>query len=85
MLTSSKVETYKRFKGDIDGWARVSRKSEDDITEAEWTQLDQLVQRLTICKRGLGSKEYCQQTNDDLSVLAPDQIVRDAIMKLIPE
>lgn len=85
MLTKTKVETYKRFKGDIDGWARVSKKSENDFTETEWTQLDQLIQRLTICRRGLGSKEYCQQANDDLTVLAPDETVRDAIIKLIPE
>lgn len=38
MLTESKVQTYKRFNGDIDGWARVTRKSENDITETEWTQ-----------------------------------------------
>jgi hypothetical protein len=36
MLTESKVQTYKRFNGDIDGCARVTKKSNNDITENEW-------------------------------------------------
>jgi hypothetical protein len=85
MLTKSKVQTYKRFNGNIDGWVRVSRKSKDDITETEWTQIDQLIQKLTICKRGLGSKEFCGQANAELNQLAPEEAVRIAIMELIPE
>ena len=84
MLTESKVQTYKRFNGDIDGWASVTRKSENDLTETEWVQLDQLIQKLTICKRGLGSTEFCHQANDDLSLLAPEEAVRNTIIELIP-
>jgi hypothetical protein len=83
MLTMSKVHTYKRFNGDIDGWARVSRKSNSDITENEWTQLDQLIQKLTICKKGLGSEDYCMNANEELYLLAPEDDVRNAIMELI--
>lgn len=85
MLTESTVQTYKRFNGDIDGGARVTRKSENDIIETEWTQIDQLIQKLTICKRGLGSTEFCQQANDDLYRFAPEEAVRNAIIELIPE
>jgi len=85
MLNESKVQTYKRFNGDIDGWARVTRKSENDITETEWAKLDQLIQKLTICKRGLGSTEFCQQANDDLYQFAPEAAVRNAIIEIIPD
>jgi hypothetical protein len=85
MLTKSKVQTYKRFNGDIDGWARVSRKSKDEITETEWTSIDQLIQKLTISKRGLGSKGFCDQANEELKQLAPEEAARNAIMELIPE
>jgi hypothetical protein len=79
----SKLQTYLRFNGDIDGWARVSKKSETDITDNEWTLLDQLIQKLTICKRGLGSEEFCRQANDELHQLAPQQDVSNAILKLV--
>jgi hypothetical protein len=85
MLTKSKIQTYKLFNGDIDGWARISTKSENDITETEWTQLDQLIQKLAICKRGLGSEEFCQQVNYDLHQVAQDEAVRNAIIVLIPK
>lgn len=84
MLTMSKVHTYKRFNGDFDGWARVSRKCDSDITENEWAQLDQLIQKLTICKRGLGAEDYCKITDDELHQLAPEDNVRNAILELIP-
>lgn len=85
MLTISKICTYKRFNGDIDGWARVSRKTKADITENEWTQLDQLIQKLTICKRGLGAEDFCKKANDELDKLAPEYNVRNAILELLPE
>jgi hypothetical protein len=85
MLTKSKVQTYKRFNGDIDGWTRVSRKSQDEISDTEWTQIDQLIQKLTICKRGLGSKVFCDQAKEELNLLAPEEAVLNAIMELISE
>jgi hypothetical protein len=85
MLTKSKVQTYERFNGDIDGWARISRKSKDEISETEWTQIDQLIHKLTICKRVLGSKVFCDQVKEELNLLAPEEAVRNAIKELIPE
>ena len=83
MLTMPKLQTYIRLNGDIDGWAHVSKKSETDITDDEWTLLDQLIQKLTICRRGQGSEEFCRQVNDELHLLAPQQDVSNAILKLV--
>lgn len=85
MLTIDKVKTYDKFGGDIDGWARISRKAANRITSEEWAQLDRLMQKLTICKRGLGSEEFCKETNLELDLISADATVREAILSLVPE
>ena len=85
MLTMTKVETYRTYRGDIDGWSRRPKHTPDDITDEEWMSLMQLIQRLAICRDGLAAAEYAIETERLLKEIAPDPQVQSAIRAIIPK
>lgn len=67
MITESKIKIYKAYKGDIDAWGRVSKKNERELmTDADWYQIQGLVQDLVIISRGLASESYIIQIESRL-------------------
>ncbi|MCA0236110.1 MAG: hypothetical protein LCH81_06985 [Bacteroidetes bacterium] len=64
MITKEKIKIYKRYGGDIDGWARSgSRKEKSVMNDNDWYIIDGLLQDLTLAKKGLTSLSF----NDDLN------------------
>ncbi len=73
MITTKKIQAYKRHFGNIDSWARGSTKEEREIlNDDEWYQIDNYVNSLIIIKRELTSDGFKQtlfgdiQKNSDL-------------------
>jgi hypothetical protein len=68
MITAEKLKTYKRYRGDVDAWARGSLfGSSDDITDQDWAMIDELLQSLTIVRGGLASPEFVAKTNAQIA------------------
>jgi hypothetical protein len=71
MIVRSMVETYIKFNGDIDGFAR-SRSPDasvvrtPDVPDAVWSTIDGLVQDLRLIRRGLASGDYERQVMERL-------------------
>lgn len=84
MITLSKLNTYKRYAGDIDGRARVGGSADDNFTDDEWFALDALLQRLTLCSRGLAAASFRDSAYRELDAIAADPEARAAILGLIP-
>lgn len=58
MITLSKLETYKRYKGDGDSYGRASRPAErESVNDSEWYLIDLLLQDATVLNRKLGSEQ----------------------------
>lgn len=80
MITSEKLDIYKRFDGDIDGFARGgSKKDCAKISDQEWTQIDRMVSALKIINEGLASESFKEEKNKELEALAPDPEVQNRL------
>jgi hypothetical protein len=52
MITLSKIKIYKRFNGDIDGWARTGTNEEKSIIDDnDWFLIDAFIQDIGLVKR----------------------------------
>lgn len=62
MITLTKIRVYRKYGGDIDGFAR--GKNQKDcalITDDEWFLIDSLTQKLFLVKSGKASPEYAKR------------------------
>jgi hypothetical protein len=71
MITAEKLKIYKHFRGDRDAWARRGVFGyRDQMTDRDWTAIDELLQSLKIIQDGQATSEFAAQTNariDDLT------------------
>jgi len=68
MITEEKIKIYTRYKGDIDGWARTSRKKEQNVMEdSDWYLIEALIQDIQLVKKGLASSVYSNNVNEKLT------------------
>ncbi|MBL7783055.1 MAG: hypothetical protein JNM22_17630 [Saprospiraceae bacterium] len=67
MITQDKIKIYKRYKGDIDRWARSSLKKEKSIMEdRDWYIIDDLIQDLYLARNELVSLTFRNDFNNKL-------------------
>ncbi len=83
MLTPEKVATYRKFGGDIDGFAVAGRKDPSGITAEEWRLIDELRLALLIVSSGRAAPEYAQALERRLATVVGDEPTRQAIRNLI--
>jgi len=73
MLTQEKLETYRRFGGDIDGYARSrGRGDTSGITDEDWALIDDLRGALFIVAAGKASPEFAAVVERRLQETAAD-------------
>ena len=83
MLTLAKVEVYDRFNGDIDGFARSGAdRGVSGITDADWREIAELRQALSIVASGIASPAFIAETEARLRAVAPDERTQAAIREL---
>ena len=59
MITKQKIEIYRKYGGDGDGFVRFGQKNEKDIIEHnDWSMIDSVLQDLELIKKGLCSSNY---------------------------
>ena len=67
MLTREKLKRFEEFGGDLDGWTRMRRDTDESLmTVADWSLLDGLVMDLGIVESGLASAEFRAETEERL-------------------
>jgi hypothetical protein len=71
-LTINKLAIYRRFDGDIDGWQRC-KGSQDEISDEDWSTIDDLRQSLFLVKSGKASKRFSEQLEADLRIFVADE------------
>lgn len=84
MITRDKLKIYKKYSGDIDGWARVGKKSELEImSDDDWTLVDELLQNLELVEKGLASDSFKSQTLDKLNSACDSEKTKQELKSLI--
>lgn len=59
MITTEKIAIFKKYAGDIDGWARMAPAEEKAaISDADWYEINGLIQDYALVKKGLASVRY---------------------------
>lgn len=63
MITAKKLSIYRKYDGDVDGWARAGSWREKKImSDQDWYDIDELLRRLHLVEAGLASAEFESQT-----------------------
>ncbi len=59
MITEQKLEIFKRYQGDIDGFSRGGKNNEKNLfDEKDWSLIDSVLQDLKLVNAELCSSEY---------------------------
>lgn len=83
MLTLDKLEIYRRFNGDIDGYSRSSMDDRSGITDEDWRLIDELRQALFLVRSGQAAAEFAASVEHRLSYVAADEGTRQALRELV--
>ncbi|WP_156308944.1 hypothetical protein [Sphingobacterium endophyticum] len=67
MITIDKIKIYKRFNGEIDGWARVGTKEESIMNDHAWILIEGYIQDINFVKKGLASYALMKSLNERLN------------------
>ena len=74
MITKDKIQIYKNYGGDVDGWARVGSKKEKELmNDEDWFLIEDLLQDLSLLKSGNSSKEYNAKISEKLKEKCSDE------------
>ena len=83
MLTLAKIQTYERFRGDIDGFARAQGSGDTSgITEDDWSLIARLRQSLYLVASRQTADSFRVQTEHELQTGTADEPTREALRRL---
>jgi hypothetical protein len=59
MITVEKIKIFLKYRGDLDAWARLSKKREAQImTDSDWKLIDDCIQGIYLVKSGKASTDF---------------------------
>jgi len=83
MLTIAKIRVYKKYGGDIDGFARAKNSNDYSlITDDEWFLIDSLIQKLFLVKSGKASPEYAKRISEEVRQNVEGEEIINELMEL---
>ena len=82
MITAEKLEIYRKFQGDDDGWVRMGCPGRGVIGGADWAEIRNLLQELALLKNGLASTDYAERIRRKLSDVTSDADTAKALLDL---
>lgn len=83
MITLAKLQTYRDFLGDADGWTRATGGHDaSGIDDADWRTIDDLRQALALAASGRASPEFCREAERRLAACSDDNAVHAALRLL---
>jgi hypothetical protein len=81
MITTEKIEIYKRFRGDDDGLSR-SGCTFPEFKDNEWYLIGELLSALHINRIGMAAPTFAQATEQKLLMHVADERAREELRKL---
>lgn len=81
MITKAYLKKYKSFDGDIDMWGRL-KKSNDQMTDADWFEIEQILQNLTLINNGLASEDFATKTLQHIKTSCENQEVEQELIEM---
>jgi hypothetical protein len=81
-ITAPKLDIYRKFDGDDDGWSRAGCPGGEMFADGDWARVRNLLQELSLLKRGLTSADYAERIRHTLSVETSDASVAQTMMDL---
>jgi hypothetical protein len=82
-LTANQIAIYKKFGGDEDGFARTATPEQRAAMKGvRWSDIDELVQALSIVRKGLASTQFRQDTLARARELTADDAAFEALTAL---
>jgi len=83
MLTVTKLQTYEKFDGSIDGWAlSAMHDDQSNMIDDDWYVISDLIQGLSIVANGFASPAFAQQVESKLVASTADDATRDLLRTL---
>lgn len=59
MITEEKLETFRKYSGNIESWDRFGKpKDKQILTYKEWTLIDELIQNIKLIEKKLASESF---------------------------
>ena len=82
MITKEKIEIFKRYGGDSDGWALVGDAQEQQImADSDWSDIEELRHRLWLHEPV--SEDFVTQTQKLITERVRDESTAEALRRLI--
>ena len=82
MITAPKLDIYRKFDGDDDGWSRAGCPGGEMFADGDWVEIRNLLQELSLLKRGVTSADYAERIRQKLSAVTSDASVAEIMMDL---
>ena len=83
MLTLAKIQTYERFRGDIDGYSRARGGGDTSgITDDDWSLIGRLRQAIYLVASRQAAESFRVQTEQELHAVTADEPTREALRRL---
>lgn len=82
MLTLAKIQTYKRFRGDMDGFARAGGRDGSGITDDDWQLIERLAQAIYLVASRQAADGFRVRTEQELQAVTADESAREALRGL---
>lgn len=83
MITINKIEIYKRFNGDVDGWARIGSSEEKSMmNDDDWFLIEGFIQDISLVKKCIASDTFMKSVNERLKKNCDNDATIQAITEL---
>jgi hypothetical protein len=84
VITREKIEIFRRYDGDIDGWARVGDAREREaMADSDWADIEELLHRLWLQQHQSVSEDFVAQTQKLIAKRVRDESAVEALRRLI--
>jgi NADH pyrophosphatase NudC (nudix superfamily) len=81
MITKEHLKIFKSFDGDIDMWGRM-KKSNEEMTDAIWFEIEEIIQNLTIINNRQASEEFITRTLQHIKTSCENPEVEQELIKI---
>ncbi len=84
MITSDKLELYRKYSGNIENWDRFGKKKDRLLLEyEEWELIDELLSGLELIEKGLVSEGYQLRILEKVNESCDSDKTRQELKKFI--
>lgn len=83
MITAEKLKVFEKYLGSVDAWARLGSPEEKELLkDADWYNISNAIQHLTILKKGLASPQDNEVINQVLAQQSGDSHTQRRLLAL---